>query len=235
MTRRTLLLDHHGVISDGERMPEEWRRLLGEFLSPRFGHTPREWADANRVALERSIARQHAAREQVLAEEFRRADLAEWMRDMLRGVGLPELPPGETEELAFAAIDYVVPRVRATMPGAAETLRSLHARGFTLYTASGDHSRSLHGYLTGAGVRPLFRETYGADLLGTLKTGPHYYRALLDHAGIDAADAIVVDDDAWRLDWARGLGMETVLVGAKDPSAAHRRVATIAELSSLLA
>ena len=234
MARRTLLLDHHGVISDGERMPVEWQRLLGDFLIPRYGHTPREWADANGIALERSIKRQQAARERVLAEEFRRADLTEWMRDMLRAVGAPELPDGGAAALAFEAIEYVVPRTRATMPGAADTLRSLHERGFTLYTASGDHSQSLNGYLTGAGVRSLFHETYGADLLGTLKTGPHFYRALLDHAGIAATDAIVVDDDAWRLDWARDLGMDTVLVGAKDPAAAHRRIGTIAELSSVL-
>lgn len=152
------------------------------------------------------------------------------MRDMFRIVGLTEMPADEAEALALDAIDYVIPRTRATAPRAAETLAALHDRGFTLYTASGDHSRNLRGYLTGAGVRALFRETYGADLLGTLKTGPHFYRALLDHAPVDPADAIVVDDDAWRLDWARDLGMATILVGAKDPDATHTRIGALAEL-----
>lgn len=228
--RRTLLLDHHGVITDGARLPGEWRRLLGEFFIPRFGHSPQEWAAANRGALARSIERQQAARGDAVEEEFRRADQVEWMRDMFRIIGLPEMPADETEALALEAIDFVIPRTRATAPGAAEALIALHDRGFTLYTASGDHSRNLRGYLTAAGVHALFQETYGADLLGTLKTGPHFYRALLDHARIDPADAIVVDDDAWRLDWARDLGMATVLVGAKDLNARHARIGALADL-----
>lgn len=71
--RHTLLIDYHGVISDGERLPGEWQRLLGEFFIPRFGHSPREWAAANGAALARSIERQQAARGDAVAEEFRRS------------------------------------------------------------------------------------------------------------------------------------------------------------------
>jgi hypothetical protein len=60
-----------------------------------------------------------------------------------------------------------------------------------------------------------------------------------DAAGADAPSGLptllVVDDDAWRLDWAAELGMETVLVGERDSGAAHRRVRAIAELPDALA
>lgn len=232
--RRTLLLDYHGVISDGERLPLEWQRLLAEFFMPRYGSSASVWADANMKALTRSIHRQQAAQLDVQAEEFRRADRIEWLQDMFRFAGLPAAGDGEADALAVEAIAYVVPRTRATLPGAAESLRALHARGFLLFTASGDHSESLDGYLTGLGVRALFREAYGANLLGVWKNGPRFYRVLLDHAKVDPRSAVTVDDDASRLDWARDLGMDTILVGAKDLGSQHRRIATIAELPAAL-
>ena len=236
-SRRTLLLDHHGVISDGERMPGEWRRLLGEFLTPRFGATPQVWADGNRVALARSVARYDAhGRDgsRYGREEFTRNDRIEWMRDMLAFAGVPVPDDATLLQAAIEATRYVTLRAQAPVPGAATTLRALHDHGFRLFTASGDLAENLSNYLTALGVRGLFAQTYGADLLGVGKTGPGFYTALLAHAALDPADAVVVDDDAHRLDWARSLGMETVLVGRKDPGAGHPRVVRFADLPSVL-
>jgi HAD superfamily hydrolase (TIGR01509 family) len=232
----TLLIDYHGVISDGERLPLEWQRLLGDFFAPRYGKSATVWASANMRALGRSIERQRALQLGAHAEEFRRADRIEWLRDMLRFAEVPA--PGddlEADALAREAIAYVVPRARAAVPGAAEALRVMRARGFVLFTASGDHSMTLDGYLSGLGIRALFRETYGADLLGVWKNGPRFYETLLAHAQIDPADAVTLDDDASRLDWARDLGMETILVGGKDAGSDHRRIGTIAQLPQALA
>ena len=97
------------------------------------------------------------------------------------------------------------------------------------------HEGSFENNLTGLGVRTLFRETYGSDLLGVWKNGPSFYQALLEHARIEPADAVTVDDDALRLDRARDLGMETILVGTKDAGSGHRRIGTIADLPGALA
>lgn len=167
-------------------------------------------------------------------EEFRRTDRVEWLRDMLlfAQVSLPS--EAELDVVALEATRYVPPRTRATVPGAADALKALHGRGFALFTASGDDAENLGGYLRGLGVRELFQQTYGADLLGVSKTGPAFYVALLAHAALDPARTIVVDDDAWRLDCARALGMDTVLVGQKDRGAPHQRVAQLAELPDVL-
>ncbi len=232
--RRSLLLDYHGVISDGERLPAEWRRLLGDFLTPRFGMSPEVWAEANRHALTRSLARAQATEALPEYEERRRADRIEWLRDMLLFAGLEPPAEADLDAVALEAISYVVPRTRATVPGAALALRALSDRGYALFTASGDHSEHLDGYLRGLGVRELFRQTYGADLFGVPKTGPWFYEALLAHARLAPSATIVVDDDAWRLDWAKGLGMETVLVGPKDPGASHRRISQFSDLPSVV-
>ena len=93
---------------------------------------------------------------------------------------------------------------------------------------------NLSNYLSALGVRELFEQTYGADLLGVRKDGPAFYATLLARESLDAARVIVVDDDAHRLDWARALGVNTLLVGQKDASSSHPRVQQFAELPSAL-
>jgi len=66
-------------MSDGERLPAEWRRLLREFLGPRFGGFGEIWSSANRHALSRELERGAALDALVHYEERRRADRIEWL------------------------------------------------------------------------------------------------------------------------------------------------------------
>lgn len=234
MSHKTLLLDYHGVISDGDRLPEQWRTLLGEFFVPRFGGDPRAWGRANNKALARSLERARQISPTTDQEEARRLDRIEWLHDMFQEVGIAGPSGEDADAVALEAIEYVIPRTNATVLGAASVLRTLHERGYVLYTASGDHSSSIDGYLRGLGVRDLFHETYGPNLFGVPKTGPRFYEALLAHAGVKAADAIAIDDDSTRLDWAAGLGVGTVLVSRDQSPTAHQRVGTFAELCAVL-
>ncbi len=38
-----LFIDDGGVLNDNERRGAEWRRLIGEYLSPRLGGEPPAW------------------------------------------------------------------------------------------------------------------------------------------------------------------------------------------------
>src|SRR3989442_9255695 len=140
--KRALFIDWHGVLTDAEKLPAEWRRLLGEFFPPRLGGAPEAWAEANRGAIARSFARlQELATGGVhMTEVFARVD-RDWLRDMCVEVGVPV--PGteaQIDALARESMDYVTRRHRATQPGAVEAIRKLHRRGYRLYTASGDGS-----------------------------------------------------------------------------------------------
>ena len=44
-----LFIDDGGVLNDNERRGAEWRRLIGEYLSPRLGGEPPVWGEANRI------------------------------------------------------------------------------------------------------------------------------------------------------------------------------------------
>src|SRR5207245_11308060 len=149
-------------------------------------------------------------------------------------VGVPApATEAQIDALVRESMDYVTRRHRAAQPGAADAIRELHRRGYRLYTASGDGSLNLAGYLEGMDVRDLFATTYGSDLLGVWKNDAEFYRRLLSHSGIAARRAIAIDDDAHRLDWARECGMETILVSREDV-AGHRTVRSFAEVPDIL-
>src|SRR5437764_12943199 len=114
-------------------------------------------------------------------------------------VGAPVPPEEESLDLARRAAEYVIPRVRSALPGAIEAICTLHARGYTLHTASGEYSVELRAYLEAMGVRSCFGRCYGPDLINTLKEWPEYYARLFADAGVDPRTALVVDDNAGPL------------------------------------
>ena len=85
-------------------------------------------------------------------------------------------------------------------------------------------------------VAHLFREFYGPDLINTMKShdSRRYYDAMFQHAGIDPARALVVDDKADYLVHARTAGARTVVVNANVDAAldmpAIKRLADLSEL-----
>ena len=208
---RVVFIDDGGVLNDNEARAPQWRRLLGEYLAPRLGGTREAWAAANVGAFERSWARYLAhvesagdARE---LERWIRDDRRTWLIDMCEQVGVTV--PADPSTYAIEAGAWVSERVRADIPGAIDTVRWLHARGLTLNTASGGLSWELEPYLRGMGIRELFDNLYGPDLVDRYKNGPHFYEALLADAGVGAGAAVVVDDGEKVRAWARAAGLRT--------------------------
>ncbi len=237
MSQPAIFLDDGGVMNDNRARGPQWQRLLGEFFPPRLGGTAEGWARVNPVVANR------------LFEEYMTTVLGsgrdyhtywrEYQIDWLRGMAdmlEVALPPSDDEvfALAEAAAAYVTPRVRSAFPGAVDAIRDLHAHGFTLYTASGERSVELAGYLTGMGVRERFTRLYGPDLVSTFKEGPHYYARIFADAGIAPQDALVVDDAPSALGWACEAGARAVLVGQAADGWQGERIASLASLPTFL-
>jgi phosphoglycolate phosphatase-like HAD superfamily hydrolase len=205
---RVVFIDDGGVLNDNERRAPQWRRLLGEYLPPRLGGTPESWAAANLPAFERSWARYL---ERVRTgpsrgiEAWMRADRGAWLIDMCERVGVE--PPTDAAAFAIATGAWVSERVRAAIPGAAETVHHLAGRGLELHTASGGLSWELEPYLRGMGIREHFDRLYGPDLVDATKSGPHYYEAILADSATDPATAVVVDDSVEARGWAASVGL----------------------------
>ena len=237
MPKLTIFLDDGGVLNDDEVRGVQWPRLLGEYFVPRLGGTTEAWARANPAVLTQML--EPAAWRALLSEApdyatFERRYYSAWLRGMCALVGLP--PPTEAQclELGVAAEAYVVPRVRAAMPGSSEAVQALRAAGYTLHTASGGGSRTLALYLTSMGVRECFGRLYGPDLVGAFKIGPAYYHAILADQGLPPEAALFVDDSPKALAWAAQTGAHTLLVGRRTDTGGLAHIPSLANLPHYL-
>ena len=210
-----MFLDDGGVMGDNEMRSGPWQRLVGEFFAPRLGGSRWAWAEANRrVATSLfadSVADLDDERE---FAAFERRYNRLWLPPMCQWVGVETPPDEQIDALCREATGWITARVHAPQKGAPEAVRRLSRDGYRLFTASGEDSVALDGYLSAMGIRDCFGERlYGPDLLGVMKSGPWYYERLFADAGIDPADALVVDDSPKAIAWARGLGARALHVG----------------------
>lgn len=223
------------MLSDNERRTRQWQQHVGDFLSRELGGAPARWAEANRYAIERSWERfRDPARARRDVREYIHSDGRVWLADMCAqaGVALPDRD--RIDDIVERAGRYVTERVRAFYPEVAEALRSLRARGYVLYTSSGNIEADLDGYLRAEGVRELFRTLYGSDIVNTWKLGPQFYSAILAHAGIPPGDAVMVDDSRRAVDWARASGMRALLLGRDGSASGPDVIRSLADLIAAL-
>ena len=235
-----VFLDDGGVLNDNECRAVEWRRLIGEYLSPRLGGTAEAWGEANRVVFDAQWQRFEVWREQAAPEEWDFFTSGEerqrWLREMCQHVGVTA-PTGEgCLRLAMETEEYVLPRVRAAYPGAVDAVRELNVTGYRLSTASGQSSGELVHYLTGMDILSCFSERlYGPDLLRTRKASSLFYERIFADADIAPALAVVVDDSPEAVRWAAEVGARTVLVSSGPAMPApDATISSLSELSPLL-
>ena len=214
---QVVFLDDGGVMSDNAARGGQWERLVGQFFAPRLGGSPWAWAEANR----RVATALFEDFDAILGDDPAFAPFEQrynrlWLPPMCRWVGVDEPPDEVIDPLCREATAWVTCRVEAPMKGAPETVRGLKKDGYRLFTASGEDSISLHGYLSAMGVRDCFGERlYGPDLLGVLKSGVWFYERLLAETGVDPAAALVIDDSAKAVAWAREVGATALHVGTE--------------------
>ncbi len=210
-----IFLDDGGVMNDNAVRGPQWQALVAEFFPPILGGDAAAWAEANRAVVDRFLpvwsGQRVSGADTPYLPEFRQEQI-DWLTWMCELVGVA--PPGEEDcfYLACEADAHITRRVRSAFPGAVDAIRALAGKGHALYTASGEHSLTLEGYLEGMGVRGAFSTLYGPDLVDVSKHTAVYYERMFGHAGVDPCRAVVVDDSLGALRRARAAGARTVLV-----------------------
>jgi HAD superfamily hydrolase (TIGR01509 family) len=216
MQHLAIFLDDGGVMNDNALRGPQWQRLVAEFFAPRLGGDQAAWAEANKVvatSLFADYSRAMTGQDDADFIAWLHGNRLAWVRELCAFVGVVAPPESDCRALERQASAYVTRRVRAAIPGVTKAIRALHTRGYQLYTASGEDCDDLDGYLTGMGVRDCFDgHLFGPDLINTPKEGPRYYERIFARAGVDPADAIVVDDFPEALRWARQAGARTAWV-----------------------
>lgn len=234
-----LLLDDAGVMNDTRLRGPQYQHLAGDFFASRLGGESSAWTEANRICIASIFEPESWRRRVQIAVQdyasFERAYWHDWVSGMCRLVGVAAPPEAACIELACQAETSITSRVQSAFPGAIEAIGELHSQGYTLHTASGASSLSLHGYLQAMGVREYFGRLYGSDLLQMLKVTPTYYERLFADAQIAPSEALIVDDSPRVLAWARDLGAMTVLVNAERESVEGMLcIASVAALPELV-
>ena len=230
MSPLNIFLDDGGVITAKQRRAAEFGRLVGDCFVPLLGGTQEAWTRAHRAVVDRLADPQSlSACASADFVGFYRAYQLRWVAGMCELLGLPTPPEEECLDLAYRALGWITRRIQAALPGAVEAIHLLHRQGYALHTASGSCSLELAGSFKGLGVRRCFGRLYGADLINTFKEGPQYYARLFADAGVQPAEALVVDDSAEATRWAARLGARTVLVSASP----HPETGTTPRLESL--
>ena len=224
-----IFLDDGGVLNDNERRGAEWRRLIGEYLSPRLGGESLAWGEANRIVFDAQWKRfeawnaLHSLDDEYVDFFSSGGESSRWLREMCEHVEVPA--PDDSAEVAAATARYVQERIRSGYEDAAPAVRALFAAGYTLATASGEQSHALDLYLRALGIRDCFAgRLYGRDLVRAHKAGPVYYERILADSGLSPASTLVVDDNANSIAWAAQAGMQTVHMcrqGEPAPAAGH--------------
>ncbi len=230
MSPLNIFLDDGGVITAKQRRAAEFGRLVGDCFVPLLGGTQEAWTRAHSAVVDRLADPQSlSACASADFVGFYRAYQLRWVAGMCELLGLPTPPEEECLDLAYRALGWITRRIQAALPGAVEAIHLLHRQGYALHTASGSCSLELAGSFKGLGVRRCFGRLYGADLINTFKEGPQYYARLFADAGVQPAEALVVDDSAEATRWAARLGARTVLVSASP----HPETGTTPRLESL--
>ena len=129
---RAIFLDAAGVLLDTSVMPAQWQRYVGEYLAPRLGGAPEAWAEANAWAAERMWARYRDPGGTPNETHGRLRRL--WLREMCERAGVQA--PKNAASLADEIQEYVCERVVAGYPGVVDAVRTLHARGHSLFTST---------------------------------------------------------------------------------------------------
>lgn len=235
MAHWVVFLDDGGVMNDNRLRGPQWQRLVAEFFAPQLGGTSEAWAAANRTVIKAMLepaAWQERLQSAQGFQHFDRVYQVDWLKGMCALVGVAAPDDDACYELARRATARIIPQIRSAFPGAVEAIRALYQRGYQLYTASGGTSTDLADHLKGMGVRDYFQRLYGPDLINTLKNGSDYYERLFADAGVQPAQALVLDDSPQAVQWAMQAGARAVLVGHV-PAAQNDVVHHIASLAAL--
>jgi phosphoglycolate phosphatase-like HAD superfamily hydrolase len=214
MARKPVLfIDDGGVLNDNRVRGPRWARELGPWMAERYGGAPEDWTAANREAFPEAWEEVGAKRGTYETQrEFQRDYSVSWCRAMFTRLGMPLPGPDQAEQIVAASSIHVHRLVRADISGAIDAIRALHAAGYAIHGASGTPEPELDAILATMGVRNCFGTLYGPDIVDVPKYCARYYRSIFAHAGVEPADAVVLESDADACEWARETGARAIEV-----------------------
>ncbi|MES9540550.1 MULTISPECIES: HAD family phosphatase [unclassified Actinomadura] len=122
----------------------------------------------------------------------------------------------------------------AVFPGAHRLLGRLSERGRAVYLVTGGSRGSVERVLAAASLRRYFTDVLTGDDVPCGKPDPAFYLAACHRWGVDAADAVAVEDSAHGVASAVGAGLPTLQVHAAEPAPGAIPVRGLEDVLALL-
>ena len=205
-----IFFDDGDVLNNNKIRGKQWGDLIGDFMVPRFGGTPEDWATANTKVIEYFVSKgiptlmtEHKEKSHKQFIEWFRV---KWVNDMFDYVGVDRPNQADYVKIYYETAEFVDSRVRSAYPGVNTTIKNLYHKGFNLHTSSGTESIELNYYLQGMGIRHYFKKLYGPDLVNILKVDEKFFIAIMKDLKILPKQAIFIDDKPYFLNQAKKTG-----------------------------
>jgi len=171
-----------------------------------------------------------------VVREYVGLGLEQLMKDLV-----PVAPPEEAVDRYRAHHARIMIAGTRLLPGVAETVQLLHARGLKLGVCSNKAVAFTKSLVAGLGLAPVMAEVLGPDDVGVPKPDPALLLEGLRRLKVSTSDAVYIGDMAVDVHAARAAGMPVWLVpggavGRENPLDAHpdRLLKSFAELIELL-
>ncbi|MDB5058424.1 MAG: HAD-superfamily hydrolase, subfamily variant 3 [Chloroflexi bacterium] len=145
-----------------------------------------------------------------------------------------ELPPERQEYQVIARESFIAYRDRslAPMPGVRELMSIVSTANLRLALASNSPLPSITAALTGIGIRTYFAAVTSGDEVPLGKPAPDVYLKALERIGLQAEEAIAIEDSQVGIRAATSAGLICLAVPneltiAQDLSAAHQQFTSL--------
>ena len=212
-TYKAIFLDDGGVMNDNEPRTLQWRELVAQYFSTRYGGSIENWKEANKKVFADLWERYLRTKKYDPMIDYNRYwndEQIKWLTEMFTYVHINPPPHNQRVKIAREASEWITFRVRSTYPGVVDTIKFLESRRIKICTSSGEVSWELRGYLRGMGVLDCFHKLYGPDIINRMKASPSFYQKILDDMQLHPSEALVVDDSSSFLSMASQLGITTI-------------------------
>jgi HAD superfamily hydrolase (TIGR01509 family) len=237
---KVILIDDGGVMNDNELRAPQWRELVAQFFSPRYGGSIEGWEKANKEVFDEIFDRYERTRIEnpmVNYNEYWKNEQIKWLTDMFAYIQISPPPYSQREKIAKEASEWVTSRVRSAYPGAVEAIKFLNSKDITICTGSGEVSWELRGYLTGMGVLDCFHKLYGPDIINRMKADISFYQKIIDDLQILPSEVLAADDSSDNLYMASVLGITTIHIdNFKNcrKKSCHYHIRSLSDIGSIL-
>jgi phosphoglycolate phosphatase-like HAD superfamily hydrolase len=208
-----VFFDDGGVMNDNRIRGVQYQKLVGEYFTPKFGGEPYLWAEGNLNFVGEIMREYNEAicdNRDIDYKTYHADFVKRWIEEMFNYVGVKLPAKSEYKQIYREAIEYITPNIRSSFPGVVDAIKKLKRFGFKLYTASGEDSLELKGYLQGMRVKDLFENFYGPDLINTHKTNDNFFKRVLDDIWFEPDRTIIIEDNPKFLECALNSGANVV-------------------------